>query len=105
MEFWLLDLNYETRHGEPAICLWGISWEDKRIAIFTDYEPYVYLVPKDSQNPSDLITRLTTEKPHPAIKAATVTKKILVGKYYLVIRVSCSDVDLVKNCSLQSVIA
>ena len=61
MEFWLLDLNYETRHGEPAICLWGISSEDKRIAIFSDYEPYFYLVPRDSQNPSDMIARLTTE--------------------------------------------
>ena len=98
-----MDLNYETRHGEPAICLWGISSEDKRIAIFTDYEPYFYLVPKDSQNPSDLITRLTTEKPHPAIKAATVTKKRLLGKDQLVIRVSCSDADSVEKCARQCV--
>src|SRR6266851_1788006 len=103
MEFWLLDLNYETRHGEPAICLWGISSEDKRIAIFSDYEPYFYLVPKDSQNPSDLIARLATEKPHPAIKAATVTKKRLLGKDQLVIRVSCSDADSVEKCARQCV--
>ena len=56
-----MDLNYETWHGEPVICLWGISSEDKRIAIFSDYEPYFYLVPRDSQNPSDMIARLTTE--------------------------------------------
>ena len=103
MEFWLLDLNYETRHGEPAICLWGISSEDKRIAIFCDYEPYFYLVPKSSQNPSDLIAKLAAERPHPAIKASTVTKKRLLGKDQLVIRVSCSDADSVEKCARQCV--
>jgi len=103
MEFWLLDLNYETRHGEPAICLWGISSEDKRIAIFIGYEPYFYLAPKDSQNPSDLVARLATEKPHPTIKAATITKKRILGKDQLVIRVSCSDADSVEKCARQCV--
>jgi len=32
-DFWLLDLNYEPWDGKPAIWLWGITSENRRVLI------------------------------------------------------------------------
>src|SRR6266852_5113755 len=91
-EFWLLDLNYEPWEEKPAIWLWGITAERKRVLIIQDYQPYFYLLPKESQNPAKLRERLEREKPHPSIVSATVEQRKLLGTKRTVLRVSCSEV-------------
>jgi DNA polymerase, archaea type len=103
MEFWLLDLNYDAWDGKPAICLWGITPDNKRVVIVQDIEPYFYLMPREEQDPSELIARLDKQKPHPAIKAATLEKKKLLGKEHPVIRVSCTETDSLEKCARQTV--
>jgi DNA polymerase I len=88
-EFWLLDLNYEPWEDKPAIWLWGISAENKRVLIVQGYQPYFYLLPRGSQEPAELKERLEREKPHPSIVSATVEQRKLLGAKRTVIRVSC----------------
>ncbi len=103
MEFWLLDLNYEAWDGKPAICLWGIAPDNKRVVIIQDYQPYFYLMPREGQDPAELLAEIDKQKPHPAIKAATLEKKKLLGKEHLVIRVSCTEADSLEKCARQTV--
>src|SRR6266571_989650 len=102
-DFWLLDLNYEPWDGKPAIWLWGITSENRRVLIVQDYEPYFYLMPKDSQDPAELRERLEREKPHPAITGAVLEKKKLLGKEHVVIKVYCAEVGSLEKCARQTV--
>ncbi len=103
MNFWLLDLNYEPWQGKPAIWLWGITDENLRVLIVQDYEPYFYLMPRQSQDPAGLKERLEKEKPHPAITGAVLDRKRLLGKEHVVVKVSCAEVDSLEKCARQTV--
>src|SRR5213593_636012 len=102
-EFWLLDLNYEPWEDKPAIWLWGITAENKRVLIVQDYQPYFYLLPGESQDPAELREKLEKEKPHPSIVSATVEQRKLLGTTRTVLRVSCSEVESLEKIARQAV--
>src|SRR5690242_19929183 len=100
LTFWLLDLNHEKYDNKPAIWLWGITHEGKRVLIIdNNYSPYFYLLPKQDQDPQYLKKKLETEKPHPTIEKVTIEKKKLLAEERVVLKVFCRDSDLLERAA------
>jgi DNA polymerase, archaea type len=102
MEFWLLDLNYQSRDGKPAICLWGVTEDGRRVLVVQDYQPYFYILTKDSQDPAALKEQLDRDQPHPAITGSILERKKLLGTEKTVIRVACNEADSLEKCAMQT---
>src|ERR1700745_4334703 len=100
LTFWLLDLNRETYDNRPAIWLWGITHEGKRVLIIdSNYSPYFYLLPKQDQDPQDLKKKVEAEKPHPTIEKVTIEKKKLLAEDRVVLKVFCTDPDVLEKAA------
>lgn len=101
--FWLLDLNHEQYEGRHSIWLWGITHEGKRVLIVdSNYRPYFYLVPNESQDPEALRRSLEADKPHPSIESATIEKKKILAEEKIVLKVFCNDPDLLERAARDS---
>jgi DNA polymerase, archaea type len=103
LTFWLLDLNHEKHDNKPAIWLWGITHEGKRVLIIdTNYNPYFYLLPKKDQDPQDLKKKLEAEKPHPTVERVTIERKRLLAEERVVLKVFCRDSDLLERAARET---
>lgn len=101
--FWLLDLNHEPYDGKSYIWLWGITHEGKRVLIIdSNYRPYFYLVPNESQDPEALRRSLEADKPHPSIESATVEKKKILAEDRIVLKVFCNDPDQLEKAARET---
>ncbi len=90
VQFFPLDATYKVVEGKAVINLYGKAYDGKRICILDrNFEPYFYVIPKDSHNISDKIERIRVEnenEPSFVTKTETVSKKFL-GKEVVAIKV------------------
>ncbi len=91
IEFWLLDLNYETRLGKPTIWLWGITRQQERVLVIDSFEPYLYLLPRHSQKIGQVHQLLNSDKSHLSILRTLVDKRKNLSVETEVVKVFCKD--------------
>jgi DNA polymerase I len=104
LDFWLLDLNHEAHEGRPAIWLWGVTHDNKRVlAIDANFQAYFYLLPKKDQNINQLKERIEKEKPHPSVDKAVIEKRKRLGEERQVLKVFCKDPDTLEKCARECV--
>ncbi len=101
--FWLLDLNYGAKEGRPAIWLWGITPENKRILAIQDYEPYFYIQPKDNQDPEELKRKLDKERPFPWLGETVIEKRKLLSKELTLLKVYSKQSESLEKLARQAV--
>ncbi len=90
MQFFPLDVTYKVVDGKAVINLYGKTIDDRQITILDEnFEPYFYVIPKDSINISEKLEKIRIENENESffvIKTETVIKKYL-GKEVFAIKV------------------
>ncbi|HML01832.1 MAG TPA: DNA polymerase domain-containing protein [Candidatus Bathyarchaeia archaeon] len=91
--FWLLDVNYETRNGQPELWIWGITQDGERILIIDrNFEDYFYILPKEGTDPEDLLAYIKQhQSEYPQIARMNSLDKKYFGKPVKVVKVYCQD--------------
>ncbi|OYT45824.1 hypothetical protein B6U84_01595, partial [Candidatus Bathyarchaeota archaeon ex4484_40] len=93
--FWLLDLNYEVKEGEPEIWLWGVNEEGSRILVIDrGFQPYFYLLLQEGVDPKTVLEGVEAlrSRLHPSTRMEVVERK-LFGKPVKAIKIYCQDPD------------
>jgi DNA polymerase I len=91
--FFLLDLNEDRSEGQPAIRLWAIDEEGRRVLIqATQIRPYFYYLP-DEKDSLDLVRDqlLKAREQFPKITGIETETKRLLGHTRRVLKITCSD--------------
>lgn len=90
IQFFPLDANYKTVDGKAVINLYGRTPDGKQVCILdSSFEPYFYVIPKDSINISERLEKIRIENENGlsfVTKTETAVKKIL-GKDVFAIKV------------------
>jgi DNA polymerase, archaea type len=104
LDFWLLDLNHESHEGRPAIWLWGVTHDNKRVLVIdSNFQSYFYLMPKLGQNVDQLKDSIEKEIPHPSVDRVIIEKKKRLADERLVLKVFCKDSDALEKCARECV--
>ncbi len=104
LDFWLLDLNHEAHEGRPAIWLWGVTHDNKRVLVIDpNFQAYFYLMPKRGQDTDQLKERVEREKPHPSIERVVNEKKKRLAEEREVLKIFCKDPDSLEKCARECV--
>jgi DNA polymerase I len=99
VSFWLLDVNYEVKDGEPEVWLWGVEDSGKRVLIIDrDFLAYFYVVVEEGADPAKVVKEITKEKDPPIMKCEVVERR-LFGKLVTAIKVYCKDPEVVSKCA------
>ena len=103
IQFFPLDATYRVGDGKAAIHLYGRSSDGTQICIIDNkFEPYFYVIPKDSINISEKLEKIRIENENQVsfvTKAETIIKKFL-GKEAFAIKVYVnlpSSVPVIKD--------
>ncbi|MBI2558079.1 ribonuclease H-like domain-containing protein [Candidatus Woesearchaeota archaeon] len=81
IQFFPLDATYRVQDGKAVINLYGRTADGKQICILdSNFEPYFYVIPKDSSSISEKLEKLRVENEN---EAAFVTKTETVAKKFL----------------------
>ncbi|MEM2102277.1 MAG: DNA polymerase domain-containing protein [Candidatus Bathyarchaeia archaeon] len=97
--FWLLDVNYEVKPGQPELWMWGIDETAKRILIIDkQFQTYFYIIPKEQTSPDTIIERVRQDKhEYPTITKMEIVDKKYFGKPVKAIKVYCQNPEDVTN--------
>ncbi|MCX8184914.1 MAG: DNA polymerase II [Sulfolobales archaeon] len=89
LRFYLLDVSYEIHGGVPAILLWGVSDDGRRVLVIDkSFRPYFYAILEEGVRESDVISKikLLSRGDSPVI-SAEVSQKKYFGKPVRVVKV------------------
>jgi len=96
--FWLLDVNYEVRDGEPEVWIWGIDEEEQRVLIIDrGFLSYFYLVLKDRRDAERVIQKVNSRKASefPSASKLEHAERKYFGKPVDVVKVFCQNPDVI----------
>ncbi|MGQ4832797.1 MAG: DNA-directed DNA polymerase [Candidatus Asgardarchaeia archaeon] len=91
--FWPIDVAYTIIDGIPYIEIWGISEDNKRVVVLDgSFRPYFYAIPKENADLEILQARIRKLN---GVKSTNVAEKKFLGKKVTVIKVICTNPNLV----------
>lgn len=106
LKFCLLDADYIEEAGKPLVRLWGVDEDGKPVCVLTEYEPYFYVLPKDSAKKAEAEIKKELEKKKQDIIRIETVKRKLGREEKAFLKIFCNlptDVpkvrDFVKNLS------
>ena len=91
--FWLLDINYETRNDQPELWMWGITQNSERVLIIDkSFQDYFYIVLQEDVNPETMIKQIQQHKTeYPHIAKIEPAEKKYFGKPVKAIKAYCQN--------------
>jgi len=97
--FYLLDINEGRWDSKPSVQLWGLDQKNRRVVIVaTQIAPYFYFLPDEKDDPAPIREKLLSDKStFPKILSADIETKKLLGRLRTVLRITCSDSEVVSD--------
>ncbi len=99
LNFWLLDINYETYKDErrAEIWMWGICEDGSRVLVIDrNFLAYFYLLISREEEPKTVFERIQQQKAElPLIVNIELTTRRLFGEPASTVKVYCQDPDLI----------
>lgn len=93
--FWPLDVAYTIIDGVPYVEMWAITDKNERVIILDgSFRPYFYVVPREGADLEALQIKIRKLN---GVKAIEVVEKSFLGKKIKVIKITCSNPNLVPN--------
>ncbi len=99
--FWLLDIGYEVRDGQPEVWLWGVDEENRRILVIDrDFLPYFYLTIKEGEDSEAVLSRVQRLRGElPLIRELELVDRRFFGRPVKAIKVVCGDPEVLSKYS------